>query len=172
MPALAFPAPQQPPPAPAGQVDCNNITANFHSSCWDTLNIPDYLGNHEYGWIYKTPKCDSSTDDGVNNVGCCAPDEPWSTCFMRIGRGLPGAQCVTISPGDCDWDEEQRMLASKFLDSFRSDTDSFIVNSTMTEWERARARYVIWNIVSMNHFFDSYWHGTHHHIILSEVIHD
>lgn len=122
MPALSLPSsyPYLAPPAPAGQVDCNNITSAFSSSCWDTLNIPDYLGNVNYGWIYKTPTCDNSTDSGVNQVGCCAPEEPWSTCFLRVGRGLPGAQCVTVSEGDCSWDEEQRMPILFSIDYFRT----------------------------------------------------
>lgn len=116
MPVLTLPVSvsQTPPPAPAGQVDCNNITSAFSPSCWDTLNIPDYLGNTNYGWIHHVPTCDTTTDNGINKVGCCDSGEPWSTCFLRVGRGLPGAQCVTISRGDCSWDEEQRMFAASF----------------------------------------------------------
>lgn len=38
----------------------------------------------------------------------------------------------------------------------------------MSTWERARARYVIWNIVSINHFFDTYYTGKYTLVMVFE----
>ena len=38
-------------------------------------------------------------------------------------------------------------------------TNQETVNSSFTPAEQARARYVIWNIVSVNKFFDTYFTG-------------
>ena len=113
-PIVALPLQNLTLPGPIGQsqatVDCNNITAAFSETCWDTLNIADYLGNPQTGWMSNVPKCDPSTSSGINKQGCCDElnGEPWSTCYLRLGRGLPGADCSTVSAGACDWDEQQR----------------------------------------------------------------
>ena len=141
-------------------IDCYNLTAAFSESCWDTLDIADYLGNSQTGWVWHVPACDPTTSSGLNKEGCCdsSNGELWSTCYLRLGRGLPGADCSTISPHGCSWDEEQRTLR---LLTFRTITVSNIqiVNSSLSTWEKARARYVIWNIVSINNFFDTYFTG-------------
>ena len=115
-PGLAVP--NRPPPTamPTAQpeADCYNITAAFNSSCWDILDIPDYLTNPQTGWISHVPTCDDSTSNGINKQGCCdtANGEPWSTCYLRIGRGLPGTDCSVINPTSCDWDEQQRVYTA------------------------------------------------------------
>ena len=73
--------------------NCVNPAAVFSSSCWDTLDIPNYLNN----WIKTTPTC----EDGRS---CCIADEPWSTCFLRLAHGVAGADCSEISSNTCSWD--------------------------------------------------------------------
>ena len=157
-PILTLPASNLPSPTP--EADCYNLTAAFNSTCWDTLDIADYLTNPQTGWVSHVPTCDDSTSSGINKQGCCdfANGEPWSTCYIRIGRGLPGTDCSVINPTSCDWDEEQRMYFAIDGNSWNVLTQ-IVVNQTLSPWEQARARYVIWTLVNVNTFFNTYYTG-------------
>ncbi|KAL8980333.1 MAG: hypothetical protein Q9205_004558, partial [Flavoplaca limonia] len=62
-------------------VNCTNERAITDVSCWNTLKVADYLAS----WTRTTPNCTGTTPNGV---GCCISDEPWSTCFIRLGTAL------------------------------------------------------------------------------------
>ena len=47
-------------------VNCTDPSAIFHQSCWDTLDVADYLGT---GWLWTFPQCDNSTMAGVSGMG-------------------------------------------------------------------------------------------------------
>lgn len=81
-------------------VNCTDLEANFDSSCWTTLGLSRYLEYPETGWIFTTPKC--TEDQGGAN--CCKPDQPWSTCYLRLAHGYPGQDCSEINSQACTWD--------------------------------------------------------------------
>ena len=117
-PLVPLNLPDPPSQVPA-TIDCYNLTAAFSESCWDSLNIADYLGNPQTGWVQRVPTCDPTTTSGLNKQGCCdrSNGELWSTCYLRLGRGLPGADCSTISTQGCDWDEQQRTSRSTWSET-------------------------------------------------------
>lgn len=87
------------------------------------------------GWAYTTPKCDAKQD----GLGCCTDDETWSTCFIRLGRGLAGADCNVVNAQKCTWD-----------------------NTLDTNIDPAvfpKVRYVLKNIYDINDFFTTYFEG-------------
>ena len=49
-------------------VNCTDTTAIFDQSCWDALEIPNYLGN-ETGWIWNFPQCNIKTMAGSSGIG-------------------------------------------------------------------------------------------------------
>lgn len=49
-------------------VDCTNTSAMFDQSCWQTLDIPGYLGNNT-GWAWTMPTCDTSSSASYNGIG-------------------------------------------------------------------------------------------------------
>lgn len=106
--------------------DCVNPRASFSSSCWTTLDIPQYLDN----WIKTTPNCERNGGDGSS---CCTVDEAWSTCFLRLAHGVAGADCSEISAPTCSWDPT---LASNLPPAIKP-----------------QVRYVVRNIYVINNFF-------------------
>ena len=114
------------------EVDCYNKAAIFCSECWTTLGLSDYLNNEGTGWNQTTPVCSDSTR-------CCMQGEPWSTCFLRLGRGLSGADCTTVDDQTCTWDNQ----ISEYLDPSIE----------------AKVRYVIKSIYGVHDFFSSYFKG-------------
>ena len=81
-------------------VNCTDLGANFDSSCWITLGLSGYLSYPETGWMYTTPNC---TED-QSGANCCKPDQPWSTCYLRLAHGYSGQDCSKINPTACTWD--------------------------------------------------------------------
>ena len=75
-------------------VNCTNERAITDASCWNTLKVADYLAS----WSWTTPDCTGTTPNGV---GCCISDEPWSTCFIRLGTGTAGFSCSSMSRTFC-----------------------------------------------------------------------
>lgn len=71
-------------------VACSNALDDLSSSCWQTLKVGDYLTR----WNKTTPTCDAAHGDGK---GCCSPDESWANCFLRLGTGIAGYDCTSIS---------------------------------------------------------------------------
>lgn len=60
---------------------CTNITNNTPSPyCYTKLQETAYLTN----WNLTSPEL-------------CAPDELWSTCFLRSAYGKPGPNCTTLT---------------------------------------------------------------------------
>ena len=47
---------------------CANSSAIFQQSCWDTLDISNYLVNST-GWVWTIPRCDPSTMSGMSGIG-------------------------------------------------------------------------------------------------------
>ena len=78
-------------------VNCTDPDAIASGSCWDTLHLADYLTD----WNKNRPICkttDGTLEDGAH---CCAPNEVWSTCFIRLKLGNHGYNCININQGTC-----------------------------------------------------------------------
>ena len=114
------------------EVDCYNKAAIFCSDCWSILGLSEYLDHEGTGWNQTTPICSDSTR-------CCMQDEPWSTCFLRLGRGLSGADCTSVNDQACTWDNQ----VSEYLDPSIE----------------AKVRYVVKSIYGVHDFFSSYFKG-------------
>ena len=110
--------------------DCNNTRSVASTTCWDELDIPDYLS----GWNRTTPMC-AASDDGHN---CCQPEEPWSKCFLRLAYGNTGSDCTQINPQRCS------------LNRLSPGLDPSIAS---------KVRYIVQNIVNINKVFASYYLG-------------
>lgn len=85
-------------PLPRRQaVNCTDPNAITSGSCWEELHLAEYLSN----WNENRPICktiDGTPQDGAN---CCAFNEVWSTCFIRLAMGNHGYNCININPGTC-----------------------------------------------------------------------
>ena len=112
--------------------NCGDPAAIFYSACWSSLGISDYLDNPATGWNHTTPVCDDSTR-------CCVPDEAWSTCFLRLGRGLSGEDCTSMGNDNCKWNEE--------------------MSTTLAPSIYAQVRYVLKSIYGVHDFFSTYFTG-------------
>ena len=78
-------------------VNCTDPNAITSGSCWEELHLAEYLTN----WNKDRPICttiDGTPEDGAN---CCAFNEVWSTCFIRLAMGNHGYNCININPGTC-----------------------------------------------------------------------
>ncbi|KAL8709838.1 MAG: hypothetical protein Q9220_005454 [cf. Caloplaca sp. 1 TL-2023] len=111
----------------ANCTDANNI----ESSCWNDLNIADYLTN----WNKTTPDCKTNNGDGSD---CCVAGESWSTCFLRIATASAGLSCDTLSVTFC------------------SSISGQIINSDLTPDEKVKASYVRAAIFQVHQLFVSY----------------
>lgn len=99
------------------------------------------------GWFARTPKCTTDTASGID---CCEPDEAWSTCFIRLARGLSGADCSSINAQKCTWDQE--------------------VSGELDPSIRAHVCYVLKNIFDINNFFTTYYNGEISSISLLDIL--
>lgn len=74
---------------------CAYPDAPLISSCWDELDIPDYLIN----WSRNVP---IRTGFRYSNDSCFA-GEGWSSCFIRLGweQVVGIVDCSTINQTDC-----------------------------------------------------------------------
>ena len=89
---ITGPAPQR-----RQNVNCTDPDAITSGSCWDVLHLAEYLTN----WNQNKPICqtiDGTLEDGAH---CCAFNEAWSTCFIRLALGNHGYNCVNINEGTC-----------------------------------------------------------------------
>ena len=77
------------------QTVCAYTDAPLISSCWDVLDIPDYLIN----WKKNVP---IGTGFQYSNSSCFA-GEAWSSCFIRLGweQVVGIVDCHTINQTDC-----------------------------------------------------------------------
>ena len=82
--------------------------AVYDTSCWNTLNMTDWIKN----WNATTPTCSGSADGS----DCCGPSnnpsEPWSTCFLRLALANADYDCSQINLKSCSLEGFQ--LASKY----------------------------------------------------------
>ena len=78
------------------QVNCTAIDNVFDQSCWGTLNLTEYLTH----WNQTVKRCRPlAGDDGAD---CCVIDEPWTTCFLRLGHHASvSLDCTTITSSGC-----------------------------------------------------------------------
>ena len=133
-------------PAPASPVDtdshiakhearqaanCTNLTSVASTACWDDLNIPDYVVE----WTRTVPNCQMTGGDGTE---CCHPQEPWTTCFLRLAYGNPDSDCTTLNSQQCA------------LNQISPGLEPDIASKTA---------YVVRNIVVINNLFRSYYKG-------------
>lgn len=92
------PSPIREPPLQRRQgVNCTDPNAITSGTCWDGLHLAQYLVK----WNDNRPICntiDGTLEDGSN---CCAPNEIWSTCFIRLSIGNHGYNCININEGTC-----------------------------------------------------------------------
>lgn len=84
------------------EINCSDLNpaAVFDASCWGGLDLSDWLNHPTTGWKARTPVCTSS-EDGSN---CCKPNEPWTTCFLRLAHNNPSYDCSQIDPQSCPGD--------------------------------------------------------------------
>lgn len=78
-------------------VNCTDPNAITSGSCWEELQLAEYLTN----WNENRPICttvDGTPEDGAT---CCAFNEVWSTCFIRLAMGNHGYNCININEGTC-----------------------------------------------------------------------
>lgn len=80
--------------------NCTDLEAAFDSRCWDDLGLSDYLFN----WNVTTRVC-STIQSAADNDGsdCCKPNEPWTTCYLRLAHGTPGSDCSEINSQFCSY---------------------------------------------------------------------
>ena len=98
--ALPFIAPS-PITGPAPQrrqgVNCTDPNAITSGSCWDVLHLAEYLTK----WNQNRPICQTVAGTLEDGAHCCAPNEVWSTCFIRLSIGNHGYNCANINEGTC-----------------------------------------------------------------------
>ncbi len=111
---------------------CGNPAAVFVSSCWTTLGVSNYLENPQTGWNHTIPVCSDSTK-------CCLLNEAWTTCYLRLGRGVAGEDCTTMDDSQCKWNGE--------------------ISSYLDPSIYAQVRYVMKSIYGVHAFFSSYFKG-------------
>ena len=118
------------------QVALRSNSTTFSSSCWDTLNIPQYLFDPTTGWNQTTPLC---TPGSPSTTSCCIAGEPWSTCFLRLAYGKAATDCSTL--------ESSQSCAPGPLDP------------NLPRSIQAQVRYVENTIITLYTYFSSLIHG-------------
>lgn len=82
--------------------NCTDPTADWDQRCWDDLDLSGWLADPETGWNHTVRICETVENAESNTGGdCCKPREPWTTCFLRLGRGGPGSDCSQINAQTC-----------------------------------------------------------------------
>ncbi|KAL9136691.1 MAG: hypothetical protein Q9175_002090, partial [Cornicularia normoerica] len=121
-------------------IDCTDPNAITSGSCWEELHLAEYLTK----WNQNRPICttiDGTLQDGAN---CCAPNEIWSTCFIRLSIGNHGYNCVNINEGTCP---------------------NFQVGASTAP----EVRYLLGTMYSINNFFSN-WNGALPYATLSGLL--
>ena len=90
-------------------------------------------------WVARLGRLITCILPGTDSGRCCLKNEPWSKCFLRLGRGLGGGDCSTMDDQMCTWDN----TVSAYLDP-----------SIMP-----KVRYVVKSIYGVHDFFSSYFKG-------------
>ena len=114
--------------------NCTDLRAEPSTVCWDELDMAGYLA----GWNKSTPICQTTGGAENDGSGCCAPNEPWTTCFLRLSYGAAGTDCSTINSQSC------------ILNQLSPDLDKSIA---------PKVGYVVRNIVVINNLFSTYYTG-------------
>ena len=78
-------------------VNCSDLATSFDETCWNSLDLSDWLNNPTTGWNKTTPVCTAAQDDAT----CCVDGVPWTTCFLRLARGRADEDCSMINAQDC-----------------------------------------------------------------------
>ena len=78
-------------------VNCTDPNAITSGSCWEGLHLAEYLTE----WNEKRPICSTINGTPEDGAHCCAFNEPWSTCFIRLAMGNHGYNCIHINEGIC-----------------------------------------------------------------------
>ena len=140
-------------------IDCNGGNgAVYDNSCWNTLNMTSWLQN----WNATTSRCNNS-GDGSN---CCGPsnnpNEPWSTCFLRLALSNSDYDCSQINLKSCSL--EGFVLASKWnasddMPRYRYAVRNIYGESTFIKsWGTRRKADM--RPEAMNNFFNSWFAAT------------
>ena len=111
--------------------NCTNSTSAASTACWDELDIAGYLAE----WNRTVPNCQMTGGDGT---GCCHPQEPWTTCFLRLAYGNLGSDCTTLNLQQCSLNE---------------------ISPGLDPSSASKAAYVVRNIVVINNLFGSFYEG-------------
>ena len=112
--------------------NCTDLRAAPSTACWDELDIAGYLA----GWNKTTPVCQATGAATNDGSGCCAPNEPWTTCFLRLAYGTAGTDCSTFNVQSCT------------LNTLSPKLDPSVA---------PKVGYVVRNIVVINNLFLSYY---------------
>ena len=95
---LVAPAPIRQSPIQRRQgVNCTDPNAITSGSCWEELHLAEYLTN----WNKNRPICTTINGTPEDGATCCAFNEVWSTCFIRLAMGNHGYNCININEGTC-----------------------------------------------------------------------
>ena len=97
--------------------NCTHVSSAFNSACWQQLQLSNFLlggGEWGLGWNKSTRICDPQSSDINNNDGanCCLPDEPWTTCFLRLAQGGGSQDCSQINAQFCSMQAENALSDS------------------------------------------------------------
>ena len=107
---------------PRQLVDCNDLSTTADPSCWGILDVGTYITTN---WTATARTCNDTTDDAT----CCAQDELWANCFIRLAMGpSDGTKTSSTITPHCD------MVGTSTCPS------DFIVR---VEKYQAQARYVV-----------------------------
>lgn len=116
--------------------NCTDLGASFDARCWNDLNLTTYLFN----WNATTRVCDevqsAADNDGSN---CCKPDEPWTTCYLRLAHGSPGQDCSQINPQMCTYSS----LMDPYMDPSIKPEVQYVMKNIYCESNCAAVCYVI-----------------------------
>ena len=115
-------------------IDCHGGNgAVYDTSCWNTLNMSSWLQN----WNATTSRCSGSAD-GSN---CCGPsnnpNEPWSTCFLRLALSDSDYDCSQINLKSCSL--EGFVLASRYNGSIDMPRYRYAVRNIYGELHHSKA---------------------------------
>lgn len=115
------------------EVNCLDPGAPYDESCWETLNLTNWITD----WKTNAPTC-TSADDGTH---CCnpdtAPNEPWTACFLRLALANADYDCTVFNGDSCG------------LVGFELSPDILTLGNVTLS---AQYRYIVRNIYGMSAF--------------------
>lgn len=117
------------PLIPRQSSSCTELNAAFDSSCYESLNLGDFLTNQTHGWnATRGGTCVS----GDNAAYCCRDTDPsWSACFIRQAVELAARpSCDSTNNTNCP-------------------TSSFTIVPEVASANQRKYQYVLQNIYCM-----------------------